>query len=178
MERFEDKINNIFDFSIVEEVKNDDDTITEGVIEKAKEIAKKAVSYGIEKVLPKKWLPFTQGLFAAAKQGPEIVAKFLISADQEMVGAVVSAANSGAAEVIGQSIKEWKESGETIDEGASEAALAGAQEIGGVLSTAAYVGLGVIGIAAAYGLYRVIKAGIEIYQQEQKMSAAKQRKRR
>lgn len=177
MESFENKIDGVFDFDITEEVKNGD-VITEGIIEKAKELAKKAVSFGLEKVLPPEWLSFAQELMAAAKQSPEAVAEFLLGADQEKSIALVTASDSGAAEVVGQAVKEYQEKNEEAINEQSDAALAGAAEIGSALSKGAWVGLTVIGIIIALGVYHAVKTGIEIYKQTKKMEKAKARRHR
>jgi hypothetical protein len=189
MNNFESKIDGIFDFDIAEEVKKDDAIVTEGIIEKAKEMAKKAASFGLEKVFPPEVLSFVQGLFAAAKQGPEAVAEFLVGADQGKVESLISATSSGAPEAIGAAVKKSTEnSKDTIEEDAAEIAgeLAqkgqeASQAISSGASTAEevlYWILVAMGLAASFGLYKVVRAGVDIYKQTNKAMGAKARRGR
>jgi len=175
MDNFEKKIEELFDFNVAEEAKKDD-VITEGLIEKAKMVAKKAISAGIEKVLPPECLSFVQGLFAAAKQGAEAVAEFLSGADQDKVNALISVAGSQAPEVVGAAVKEdIDKKDDVLEEGgaeiASELATRGQdvqQAISSGAGAAGEIGFYItvaLGLAAAYGIYRVIRAGIKIYKE-------------
>lgn len=166
---FEEEINSIFDSNITEELFAND-TITEGMIEKAKSMAKKAMSLGIDKVLPDEWVKFAKGLIAAAKKGPQEVADFLLSADQDKVGTIVQAADQTS---IAEDLE--KEEKPVMEQG-GEAALAKAGEMADYLATGSYVGLAIIGLIGLYGVYKVVRAGIEIYQQTKKMEKNKARR--
>lgn len=187
MESFESKIGEIFDFNLSEEIQKDN-IITESIVEKAKEMARKAVSFGLEKVIPPKILSFAQGLFAAAKQGPEAVAEFLESEDPAKVEALASSAMSSAPEMIGAAVQEeTQKSGKTIEEGGVELAgrlAAQSADVQDAIATGANIAGGamqwmlvVMGIASAYGLYRVIRAGLEIYTKTKKFKSRSRHRR-
>ena len=189
MESFENKINEVFDFNISEEVEKF--VIEEGMLDKALGLAKKAVSLGVEKVLPSEWLLFAQGLYAAAKQSPEAVAEFLSSTDQNKVKSLVNVVATGAPEKVGAAVKEGIDRGEAIEEGAEDVAadaMARHQEIGDAIqkgAEAASAGASaveviitvVLSVAFAYGLYRIIKAGVEIYRATQNRFNPKRNRR-
>lgn len=154
MESFEKRIGDVFDFNLNEEVENYE-VITEGIIEKAKQMAKKALSVGVEKVLPPEWLKFVQEILAAYKSGG-VEAAANVLASSELGRDVIKAYKSGALERL----DEDENKDEPITE-QSEEMLSAASEIGGVLSTGASIGLVAIAIIGSIVGYKVVKAFVE-----------------
>lgn len=142
------------------------DVIDEGIIDKAKEMAKRAISTGIEKILPQDWINFAKGLIDAAKKGPEQVAEFLGAADQDKVLAIASI-DSKSTDMMDESMRRDV----AIEEGGAEELMSRSTDVASAIEAGSSAALNVgvtaaliiVGLASAYGLYKVIQTGIQIY---------------
>lgn len=166
---FRRSIEEIFDCNLTEDIYG---VLNEGVIDSARQWAKKISEAGL-RILPKEWVEFAQGLYAAAKDSPEAVASFLEQADHQKATALVKAVESDQADEVAAVVAECVDSKKnTINEAGEELAadLAGraseaTEMVSSGMSMAMTFGLAILGIAFAYGLYRTIVAGIRTYKE-------------
>ena len=178
MDKFESEINKVFNFNITEEVEKSD-VIEEGFFNKIKDVAKRVAEKGLQ-VLPKEWVIFAQGLLASAKQGEKAVAEFLSSNPEK--AQLLAKVGPEIAAKVGAAIKEdIANMPDVIEEGSEELASAAsnaAQTAGDIGGDALTVAAVIAAIASAYGLYKVIRAGIESYKSARAAEEARMKRTR